>query len=150
MSLPLCNMYLQDRTPARTPRWRGITALHELKAAGVPVMIASDNTRDPFYAYGDLDAMEVWREGTRVMHLDHPFGDWAEVVTSIPARVLGLADTRLIAAGAPADLVIFAARSLSELMARPATPRTVVRAGRTIDASVPSYTALDHLEGLRP
>ncbi len=40
----------------RTPRWRGVTLLHELKAAGVPVAIASDNTRDPFYAYGDLDA----------------------------------------------------------------------------------------------
>jgi hypothetical protein len=43
----------------RTPRWRGVTLLHELKAAGVPVAIASDNTRDQFYAYGDLDMLEV-------------------------------------------------------------------------------------------
>ena len=62
VSLPMCNMYLQDRAPGRTPRWRGVTPLHELKAAGVPVMIASDNTRDPFYAYGDLDLIEVLRE----------------------------------------------------------------------------------------
>ena len=34
----------------------------------------SDNTRDPFYAYGDLDMLEVWREAvTRILHLDHPF-----------------------------------------------------------------------------
>ena len=35
-------------------------------------MIASDNTRDPFYPYGDLDMMEVWREGVRILHLDYP------------------------------------------------------------------------------
>ena len=63
VSLPMCNMFLQDREAGRTPRWRGVTALHELKRAGVNVMIASDNTRDPFYAYGDMDMMEVWREG---------------------------------------------------------------------------------------
>ena len=40
-----------------------------LKAAGVPVMVASDNTRDPFYAYGDLDMIEVMREATRILHL---------------------------------------------------------------------------------
>ena len=85
VSLPMCNMYLQDRTPGRTPRWRGVTALHELKAAGVPVMIASDNTRDPFYAYGDLDLIEVLREGTRILQLDHAGSDWANAVARTPA-----------------------------------------------------------------
>ena len=61
---------------ARTPRWRGVTLLHEMKARGIPVAIASDNTRDPFYAYGDLDMLEVFREATRILHLDHPIGDW--------------------------------------------------------------------------
>ena len=86
VSLPMCNMYLQDRKAGRTPRWRGVTPLQELKAAGVNVMIASDNTRDPFYAYGDLDMLEVLREGTRILHLDHPFADWTRVVTTAPAR----------------------------------------------------------------
>ncbi len=151
VSLPMCNMYLQDRDdPARTPRWRGVTALKELKAAGVPVLIASDNTRDPFYAYGDLDMAEVWREGTRIAHLDHPFGDWPRLVTDTPARAIGLGDASPLQVGAPADLVLFEARSLSELMARPQTPRTVVRDGRPIEAALPAYAVLDHLEGLRP
>ncbi len=34
VSLPMCNMFLQDRQAGRTPRWRGVTAVHELKAAG--------------------------------------------------------------------------------------------------------------------
>ncbi len=71
VSLPMCNMYLQDRTAGRTPRWRGVAPLHELDAAGVTVMVASDNTRDPFYAYGDLDMLEVYREATRILHFDH-------------------------------------------------------------------------------
>ena len=56
-------MYLQDRIPGRTPRWRGVTLVHELRAAGVPVSVASDNTRDPFYAYGDMDMVEVVPRG---------------------------------------------------------------------------------------
>ena len=34
VSLPMCNMFLQDRQSGRTPRWRGVTAVHELKEAG--------------------------------------------------------------------------------------------------------------------
>ena len=74
VSLPMCNLYLQDRrTDGTTPRWRGVTLVHEMKARGIKVAIASDNTRDPFYAYGDLDMLEVLRRGTRILHLDHPF-----------------------------------------------------------------------------
>ncbi|MEM1344975.1 MAG: cytosine deaminase, partial [Pseudomonadota bacterium] len=76
VSLPLCNLYLQDRHAGRTPRLRGVTLVHELAAAGVPVAFASDNTRDPFYAYGDLDMIEVMRQATRIGHLDHSRADW--------------------------------------------------------------------------
>ena len=62
VSLPMCNLYLQDRVAHRTPRWRGITMVHEMKARGINVSFASDNTRDPFYAYGDMDMVEVLRE----------------------------------------------------------------------------------------
>ena len=34
VSLPMCNMFLQDRHAGRTPRWRGVTALHELQGRG--------------------------------------------------------------------------------------------------------------------
>ncbi len=78
----MCNLYLQDRrTDGTTPRWRGVTLLHEMKARGIPVAVASDNTRDPFYAYGDLDMLEVYRMATRILHLDHPVGDWPKAVS---------------------------------------------------------------------
>ncbi|MFN3615280.1 MAG: cytosine deaminase, partial [Rubrimonas sp.] len=105
VSLPMCNMYLQDRQAGRTPRSRGITLVHELAARGVNVSFASDNTRDPFYAYGDMDMLEVMREATRIAHLDHPFGDWPRAFAQNPARAMGLGGGR-IEDGAPADLVI--------------------------------------------
>ncbi len=143
VSLPLCNAYLQDRVRAVTPRWRGVTALHELRAAGVAVMIASDNTRDPFHAYGDLDMLEVWREGTRLLHLDHPFEGWVRAVTSTPAAALGRPDLGRLAAGASADLVILKALDHSQLFARPHCARSVLRAGRILKAVPPDYSELD-------
>jgi cytosine deaminase len=147
VSLPMCNLYLQDRDieAKRTPRWRGVTALHELKAAGVEVMIASDNTRDPFYAYGDLDLLEVFREGTRILHLDHPVTDWLRTVTSTPARLMGDPGAPPLRQGAPADFVAFRARSFTELLARPQADRLVIRAGRAVEATLPDYGELDPL-----
>lgn len=60
VSLPLVNQWTQDRRLGVTPRWRGVTLMHEIRAAGVPAALASDNTRDQFYAYGDLDMLEVF------------------------------------------------------------------------------------------
>jgi cytosine deaminase len=146
VSLPMCNMFLQDRHAGRTPRWRGVTALHEFRAAGVNVGIASDNTRDPFYAYGDLDMLEVWREGTRILHLDYPFAEGADVVFDAPARALGL-EAPGLKVGASADLILTRARTFTELFARPHSDRAVLRAGVAIDAAAPDYRELDALEG---
>lgn len=141
VSLPMCNLYLQDRKAGRTPLWRGVSMVHELHAAGVPVMFASDNTRDPFYAYGDLDMAEVFSQAVRIAHLDHPFGGWWQSVSVTPADWMGL-DTAL-RAGSPADLVIFEARDMNQLVTRPAAPRTVIRHGRVLDARVPAYAELE-------
>lgn len=74
---------------AAAPRWRGTTLFKELAVAGVQTAVASDNTRDPFYAYGDLDPVEVLREAVRILHLDHPLDTAARVVTTTPAAILG-------------------------------------------------------------
>jgi cytosine deaminase len=150
VSLPMCNLYLQDRVCARTPRWRGVTLLHEFAAAGVPVAVASDNTRDPFYAYGDLDMLEVFREAVRILHLDHPVAPWPAAVTRSPAAIIGRPDRGVIAVGAPADLVLFRARTFTELLARPQSDRTVLRLGKAIDRTLPDYRELDDLMETAP
>ncbi len=143
VSLPMCNMYLQDRHPNRTPRWRGVTLFHELTAAGVKTAVSSDNTRDPFYAYGDMDPVEVFREAVRILHLDHPLDTSARVVTLTPAEILGRPDIGIIAEGAPADLVLFSARRWSEFLSRPQADRIVMRNGKGIDRRLPDYRDLD-------
>ncbi|MCF1742531.1 cytosine deaminase [Paradevosia shaoguanensis] len=153
VSLPLCNMYLQDRQPegaVRTPRLRGITLVKELKAAGCTVSVASDNTRDPFYAYGDLDMVEVFRETARIAQIDHPSDDawdWLRALTALPAASARFAYDGTVAIGHAADLVILHARSWSELHSRPQADRIVVRSGRAIDTSLPDYSELDGLIG---
>jgi cytosine deaminase len=144
VSLPMCNMYLQDRRhDGTTPRWRGVTLLHEMKARGIPVAVASDNTRDPFYAYGDLDMLEVYRMATRTIHFDHPVADWPKTVAATPADVMRLEGTGRIDAGTPADLVIFRGRSWTELLSRPESDRIVLRNGQRSDATLPDYAELD-------
>ena len=142
VSLPMCNLYLQDRHTGRTPRGRGITLVHEMKARGIPVSFASDNTRDPFYAYGDLDMIEVMREATKIGHLDHSDDDWPLAFSQTPAETCGF-DTPSLAPGAPADFVICRARDWSELFSRPQTDRIVIRNGIPIDTTLPDYRELD-------
>lgn len=150
VSLPMCNLFLQGRDPGRTPRWRGVTLLHELAAAGATVAVASDNCRDPFYAYGDLDMVEVFREATRIAHFDcqpgpAAFGTWPAAATRGPATAMGLGTAGTVTKGAPADLVLFRARSFTELLSRPQMDRIVLRGGAAIETTLPDYRTLDHL-----
>lgn len=143
VSLPMCNMYLQDRQPGRTPRWRGVAPLHELDAAGIPVLVASDNTRDPFYAYGDLDMLEVYREATRILQFDHTARPWERLLSAAPADIMRLDGGGVIRAGMTADLVLTSARTWNELNARPQMDRIVLVGGRPIDRTLPDYRELD-------
>lgn len=167
VSLPMCNLYLQDRNqqsssrfysglpdasvanllafPTHTPRWRGVTLLHELNHAGVAVAVASDNCRDPFYGYGDHDGLEVLTQATRIAQLDAPYDQWSRTVSMTPANLMGLPTIGRIGVGLPADLLLFRARYFSELFARPQSDRTVLRHGQPIDTTLPDYEELDDL-----
>lgn len=149
VSLPMCNLYLQDRQAGRTPRNRGITLVHEMVERGINVSFASDNTRDPFYAYGDLDMIEVMRQATRIGQLDHSRNDWTQAFLGNPAEACGFAGASLLP-GAPADLVITRARDWTEFFSRPQSDRLVIRNGEIIDTALPDYSELDHLMEKHP
>ena len=143
ITLPTVNMYLQDRQPGRTPRWRGVMPVQELRAAGVPVAVAGDNCRDPFHAYGDHDMLDTWRQSVRILHLDHPFADAPALAGPLPARIMGL-DAGSIGAGRHADLMLFHAWSLDQVIARPQSDRLLLKNGRFRAIPLPGY---DQLEG---
>lgn len=150
VSLPMCNLYLMNRDASGTvtPQRRGPTLVKELRAAGVTVAIASDNTRDPFYAYGDHDMLEVFREGARILHLDHPQDrawSWLETVTTAPRRMMDTTYSADLAVGQPADFIVFRARTWTELLSRPQSDRRVFRSGVEITDAQPDYRELDDL-----
>ena len=145
ISLPLCNLYLQDRRPAGfplTPQWRGITLVRDLLAAGVPVACASDNVRDAFFAFGDYDAVEVYVQSVRIAHLDAQLATSPCVVTSTAAALVGRAEFGRIGPGAPAHLVQLGAQSFNELLSRPGGARQRID-GETVQSTrAPDYAEL--------
>jgi cytosine deaminase len=145
VSLPTVNMYLQDRrAEPRTPRWRGVTVVHEMKARGLRVAVAGDNCRDPFHAYGDHDMLDTFSQAVKILHLDHPLGDWIRAATETPAAIMGI-ERGSLAVNAPADLIVLKARNYSEMLSRAQFDRAVLRAGRAIDTRLPDYRLLDDL-----
>ena len=142
ITLPTVNMYLQDRAGGRTPRWRGVTLVHELRKRGIRVAMAGDNCRDCFHAYGDHDMVDTFRQGVRILHLDHPLAAAPVLVGTAPAGIAGLPDHGRISADVPARFIVFNARSLNEIMSRPQSDRIVIDNGRRSSARVPDYSEL--------
>jgi len=145
VSLPLCNLYLQDRRGhafPRTPQWRGLTLIQDLMDAGVPVAMASDNVRDAFFAFGDYDAAEVYVQGVRLAHLDSRLPESVSVVTSAAADIVGLPDRGRVVPQAPAHLVVFPARSFSEFLSRPSSARRLIDGETVRDSRPPSFSEL--------
>ena len=124
--MPTTNLHLQDMTPGRTPRLRGLAPMHELRAAGVQVLLGTDNVRDPFYPYGSYDSVEVLRLATLTAHLTP--GDWLDAITTAPARAMGLA-VPAIAVGQPADFITIDGADWAEALSQPRAHRHIYRAG---------------------
>ncbi len=149
VALPLCNSYLMDRQKGRTPRYRGMAPVHEMTQRGIPVALASDNVRDGFHAYGDLNLPQLFRDAVRLMHLDHPFDAWAGALTTTPADLMGLDGHGRLSRGAAANLMVFDARTWPEFVSRPQPPSAIVRNGRRSSAALPDFAELDDLQGMR-
>ena len=97
-----------------------------------------------------MDMVEVYREATRILQLDHPFGDWPRAASATPAAAMGLADIGWLKPGAAADLLLFRARGMTELLSRPQADRVVLRDGAVLDAEPPDYRDLDAVLGTGP
>ena len=126
--LPTTNASLQDRVPCRTPRRRGIAPLHEARAAGVSVILASDNCRDAFYPWGDYDLWDVFRSAVPWAQLDP--AHWIGAITDAPAALFDAAPG--IAKGANADFIHFEADGIDDAVSQPLCKRQVWRSGTVV------------------
>lgn len=124
--MPTTNLHLQDMQPGRTPRERGLAPMHELRAAGVQVLLGTDNVRDPFYPYGSYDPIEILRLAALVAHLNP--ADWLDCITTAPARAMGLPAPH-IAQGQRADFILIDGANWPDAIASPRAARQIFRAG---------------------
>ena len=113
-ALPTTNLYLQGRTTG-TPDRRGITRLRELRTAGVPVLIGSDNVGDAFCPLGAHDPMAALHLACLAGHLDPPLGRWLPAITTDAARAMGL-DPVTVDGARLQDLVMSDAGHLPDLI----------------------------------
>ena len=128
------------RAPARTPRWRGVTLLHEMMARGVPGRRRLRQYPRPVLClWRPRHARGVARGGRASSISTIRSSTWA--AASPARRPRSSAATPIRRASAPgraADLVLFRARSWTELLARPQADRTVLRAGRRSTGRCPT------------
>lgn len=110
VTLPACNLNLQGRGMHPTPR--GLTRVKELLECGVNVVIGSDNVQDPFHPVGNYDLLHAANIAAMAAHMTshEEMLETLEMVTTRPARALGLKDYGL-EVGASADLIVLDAYS---------------------------------------
>jgi cytosine deaminase len=142
-TMPTPMIYLQDRKPGRTPRWRGVTAVQELLAAGIPMAIGGDNCRDAWFPFGDHDMLDTLQQSVRIFQIDDPLSQAIAMAGPMPSDIVAEPSAGRIRPGGPARFILFRARTLNELMCRPQADRIVVNHGRRVTDPLPEYAELD-------
>ena len=128
--LPSTDLYLMSRNATHAVP-RGVTVAEPLRALGVCCSVATNNVLNPFTPYGDGSLVRMANLYANVAHVGRP-GDLAAclgMVTDEAARLMRLADYG-VAAGNPADLVLFDAESPEAVVAEIARPLWGMKAGR--------------------
>ncbi|MFN3935998.1 MAG: amidohydrolase family protein [Gemmobacter sp.] len=129
---PLINIMLQGRHDT-FPKRRGLTRVRELRAAGIDVAWGQDCVRDPWYSLGTADMLDVAFMGLHVAQMSHPAEMRAcfDMVTEVPARILGLEGYGL-APGCRASLVVLDAGDPVEAVRLRPARLWVVSNGRVV------------------
>jgi cytosine deaminase len=131
VTLPSCNLNLIGRGGQPAPR--GVTRVKQLQAAGVRVVAASDNVRDPFNPFGDYNLLHIANLCAHTAHMSgvDELKRAVDMVGALPGKAF-FARQWHVAREAPADFVVVEATASSDVLA--AMPRCVmvVRDGRIV------------------
>ncbi|MGD9764143.1 MAG: amidohydrolase family protein [Candidatus Binatia bacterium] len=132
VSNPHISLVLAGRAD-REPIPRGITRVRELLAAGVNVASGQDDIKDPYYPFGRGSQLEVALFMAHTAHLTHPpeLEQVLAMVTANAARALRLPDYG-IAPGSHADLNVWRAPNVQDLLRLQEPPRHVLKRGRLL------------------
>jgi cytosine/creatinine deaminase len=143
---PLANMFLQGRFDTY-PKRRGLARIPELMAAGCTVATGHDSMLDPWYPLGRADMLDVANMTVHAAHMSsHPaMRDCLALVTTLPAKIMGL-EKYGIAVGNYADCVVLQAADAFEAIRLRPTRLAVVRRGKLIAQTARVESRL-HLAG---
>ncbi len=140
VALPTTNLWLLGHHAEDTPATRPLAPIRQLQRAGVTVAVGGDNVQDPWHPGGDFDPLELLRFCLSAAHLAPWQRQGLAPFTTSASRLMGLEWDGVLRPGAPADLVVLAAGSWSELLAR-SPQRRVLRAGQWLPAPAPQELA---------
>jgi cytosine deaminase len=128
--LPATDLYLMGRKDVRAVR-RGIAPVKRLLAAGVTVAAATNNVRNAFTPLGTagLPLMGYLLGVAAHMGADPELRQVLDMLTGYPARILRLPHHGL-SVGDRADLVVWEAERVEDVVAALAPCRLVVKGGR--------------------
>lgn len=128
--LPATDLYLMGRKDVRSPR-RGLAPAKRLLAAGVTVAAATNNVRNAFTPFGTagLPLMGYLLGVAAHMGGEAELRQALDMLTTQPARILRLPDYGL-AEGCRADLAVWEAERVEEIITALAPCHLMVKAGR--------------------
>lgn len=132
LALPASDLYMMARQDTHNIR-RGVAPLHQLINLGVNAGIATNNVQNLFTPFGDGDVLKICTLMAQTLQLgttsDHTL--CLEMATTRAAQAIGLQNYG-IAPGNRADLVIVAAKSVSEAVGTAPMGRTTIKNGRVV------------------
>jgi cytosine deaminase len=130
ITLPATDLYLMGRKDTHRIR-RGLTPVKRLREAGVNVVAATNNVRNAFTPVGNANLLLMGFLLTVGAHMgtERERREVLDMLTVDPARLLRLPPCGP-APGLQADLVVWDAKRLDDLVAAQAAPWVVVKRGR--------------------
>ena len=128
--LPATDLYLMGRDQDHAVR-RGVADANVLAEHGVTCSLSSNNILNPATPYGDCSLIRIANLQANLLQVSTParLRDLFLMLTEHSARLMNLADYGL-AAGNPADIIVFDARTAEQAVAELRPPLAVWKRGR--------------------
>lgn len=132
MALPMTDLHLGGRGDEYNVR-RALTPIRKLRDAGINVVLATNNIRNPFTPYGNGDLIQVAMLAIPVAHLggEDDLASVLPMITDNAARALGIKGYG-IKEGGRADLVLFDTKNYQNLIIDIPERLKVIKAGKLI------------------
>jgi cytosine deaminase len=128
--LPSTDLFLMGRgVDHAVPR--GVAPAHRLLDHGVTCSLATNNVLNPFTPFGDCSLLRIANLYANIVQAGRPeeLRACLDMVTTLPARLMNLADYGIIV-GNPADIVVLDCASREAAVAELAQPLMALKRGR--------------------